>query len=346
MPIGTNVSALTKRRSAINPNGRFGSGYDPETGMMSLSGGGLQDTPLTLGNGDIAPSGMPTIDAGKVGKIYKPNLGGALERGVDRVGDFLQDDRGRAALLRSAGATLEGGLGAGIKAGADYYTGRQDADAKAEQNQAELAIRERQNDLTEIRDTQNYHTGLMGVTNQSDANRIRETESERNFRLGIRDGDIRIRQQDVGLQDNREQRGVIMRGQDIGLQDNREGRTTTERGQDLSYGASIYGDNMDYIRGGGRGAAGIGSKGGGYVERETKIPGRTEGGLLGIGGTDIPGYTEKTRIPMAPGMPGVVAPMAQPPAAAVAALKRDPSLKGEFERKFGPGSAAEYLGGR
>ncbi len=66
-----------------------------------------------------------------------------VKRGLfDRIKEFAGSDMGRAALLRSAAATFDGGLGAGIMAGADYVD-RQKAIGRDQENfLAQMALKQ------------------------------------------------------------------------------------------------------------------------------------------------------------------------------------------------------------
>ena len=71
--------------------------------------------PETSGMGGL----MNTMEPAK--RLTKPGV-------FDRIGDFINSDEGRGALLRSGAATLQGGLGAGVAAGANWIDKRK-ADA-------------------------------------------------------------------------------------------------------------------------------------------------------------------------------------------------------------------------
>jgi hypothetical protein len=106
-----------------------------------------------------------------------------------------------------------------------------------------------------------------------------------------------------------------------------------------SYGANIYGTNVGYAADMAKtAAAGIGSKAGAipYTETKTKTPAKRP-----WFGDATPATETTTHIPM------VVAPAAgAAPANAIAALRANPNLRGQFDAKYGAGSSAQYLGGR
>lgn len=76
----------------------------------------------------------------------------------DRIGDFLHSDEGRAALLRSGAATLTGGLGAGINAGAGFVDQRRKERAASAQDATENAFREKQ-----LNNTYNLGLGRLDI---------------------------------------------------------------------------------------------------------------------------------------------------------------------------------------
>jgi hypothetical protein len=118
--------------------------------------------PVDIAAGPMnAPSSTGAIASLPDANIKKPGL-------FDRMGDFLHSDEGRAALLRSGAATLQGGLGAGIQAGADFVDRRRAQAAAAAQNAAEMAMRGKQIDNS-------YNLGLghldVDATNSAETSR-------------------------------------------------------------------------------------------------------------------------------------------------------------------------------
>lgn len=102
------------------------------------------DRPEPMALTSVAPtesSGMGTMAPMQAGKRFTdPTI-------LNRMGDFMNSDRGRAALLRSAGATLQGGLGAGIKAGAEYYDDQKEIEAKQMNWVSEMGLKTRAQDI-------------------------------------------------------------------------------------------------------------------------------------------------------------------------------------------------------
>jgi hypothetical protein len=82
----------------------------------------------------------------------------------DRIGDFINSDEGRGALLRSGAATMQGGLGAGIAAGAGWMDQRRMEKAKQGQWEAEHAQNKRKVDIDQQQANQTgmYQQGQLG----------------------------------------------------------------------------------------------------------------------------------------------------------------------------------------
>jgi hypothetical protein len=90
--------------------------------MPSVFAAQPQDIPMSdaaMQTGFLAGQGMPSVK--------KPSV-------FDRIGEFINSPEGRMALIASAGATMQGGLGAGITAGLGAYNqyGQQQAQMDAQ----------------------------------------------------------------------------------------------------------------------------------------------------------------------------------------------------------------------
>lgn len=81
---------------------------EPQAPQPASSISAIPQLPLDAG----APAIMPPVDTAPI----KPVGNGIF----DRIGDFIGSDEGKGALLRSGAATIQGGIGAGIAAGADW----------------------------------------------------------------------------------------------------------------------------------------------------------------------------------------------------------------------------------
>jgi hypothetical protein len=136
---------------------------------MPKAGAGMASAPApgaVIGKPDLgAPAAVDNLTAPPIpqapppGTLDKIGDGGAamhslaaqaptgLQKGfMDRIGDFLHSDEGRAALLRSGAATLRGGLGAGIEAGAGFVDQRRHEREASAASADERAMREKQID--------------------------------------------------------------------------------------------------------------------------------------------------------------------------------------------------------
>jgi hypothetical protein len=125
----------------------------------------FDDQPQISSIGDAVDTGKDSIfgDAGMAGIKSALAENAAKPRGfLDRIGDFLGSDEGRAALLRSGAATLQGGLGAGIQAGADFVDRR-----RHERAAAASADADRQLDRERMNNTYNLGLGRLGIDSEN-----------------------------------------------------------------------------------------------------------------------------------------------------------------------------------
>lgn len=135
------VQSLLAKHGAAMPNAGGGGGIGkPDLGPSPVE----LDPPVVAPVPAPSPAPVPTTDMATVaaglpgGDIKKPN--GLF----DRIGDFLHSDEGRAALLRSGAATLQGGLGAGIEAGANFVDKRRLEASAAAQAAAEFGLKKQE----------------------------------------------------------------------------------------------------------------------------------------------------------------------------------------------------------
>lgn len=298
--------------------------------------------------GPIAISDM----TGGIRQAFADNAAKPKPGMLNRLNDWVKSDEGRGALIRSAGATLQGGLGAGITAGAAWVDGRNEREEKKRAAGLEEGLRARGVAVQE----QNADTATMNAEGSlaNEAARlgisVAELEERRENNRGQRvlqgrGQDVTMRGQNMGLTDNREQRDVTVRGQNIGLADNREQRGVQRELHTTPSGNAILGNSGEMYR------AGIGSKSNGPVETivETTPAVEAENNWFS---DDVPARGEIKRTvvtPLAAAPQAVTTPgqgFEPPTPESIALLKSNPGLIAQFEQRFGPGSAAQYLGGR
>jgi len=132
----------------------------------------MLDGPLAMTGQAGAPTALPTS---------APTL--PAKRGVfDRIGDFMGSDEGKAALLRAGAATMEGGLGKGVMAGADFVDGRRKQRFDQEREAREFGQRDRQLDISQQSTDQSglYQAGqLQNSANQNLIDMMEAQESAR-----------------------------------------------------------------------------------------------------------------------------------------------------------------------
>ena len=153
-PIGGSVvQSLLAKHGAGVPAKAPGGGDSPSTAPTIAPPDLNTEAPVSLSTRPLDAGTAPPLAAMDT-DLKKPN--GLF----DRIGDFLHSDEGRAALLRSGAATLQGGLGAGIEAGANFVDQRRHERAAGAQQAAELALRGKQVDNA-------YNLGLGGLDIQA-----------------------------------------------------------------------------------------------------------------------------------------------------------------------------------
>jgi hypothetical protein len=203
-------------------------------------------------------------------------IANALKRkGVfDRIGDFVQSDEGRAALMRSAGATLQGGLGAGIEAGTNFYDQRRAQAEDARRFGIEEALKGRGLDINQqtADQTGQYQQGQLGLGMGELEEKGRHNRAGEG--LEQRQQDVTVRGQNVGAK-------VQMRGQDVDRANNVTSNATSRANnvednstQRFGYSTTDKRERDAWTQDPVHVAAGIGSKVAGTRVTKTKTPAR------------------------------------------------------------------------
>lgn len=166
-----------------SPEARAGNVFD------SLSSFGSTAPDSVLG-GD----GMSGIKASLTANAAKP-------RGfMDRIGDFLHSDEGRAEAMRFAAGAFKGGMGGGLESATTYADKRHHDQAAAASDEADRAMK-----TTEMGDNRAWHLGQLdneAAQNEAtrrhyergDLNDSRRIASE-NYRHDTPSGDARVQSQ-------------------------------------------------------------------------------------------------------------------------------------------------------
>lgn len=257
---------------------------------VPLNIGGAQPTTMPVSQIAVpTPNERPAWSTGDPG-IYKSGLAGVGQK----VNDWLHAPGTAAMLLRSGAATMQGGLPAGIEAGAQYEDQQKRNAAAAQQQTTENALKQAGLNIEALRDQQNYD---VGKTNAG-TNAARAIEDSRHNQAseGL-DANGQVIQK-YGIDTNA---ATAQRGQDVSVQNNQLDNDTSRQNNASTVGASNYNAGLDYlaatdptVHG-----AGIGSKNG-STSVSTKTPASTNGGFLGFGGTKVPATTTTVTTPNQP----------------------------------------------
>ncbi|AYJ85782.1 hypothetical protein D3Y57_07085 [Sphingomonas paeninsulae] len=214
--------------------------------------GNWGDNPAVPDAPSIAPTNMapPVI----------PNAHVSGNGIFDRIGDFVKSDEGRGALLRSGAATLNGGLGAGIAAGANFVDQRHQDAAKQQQLTMENRLKQmglgiQQQSVDQTGQYQDGQLELNGVGKANDIARTEETarHNKRAESLTGRGQDVQMYGHNVTRENAVDSNNTSMRNTDVNS-------ATSRYGSDNSLKGSMYGTDGRSFDTGQTIAAGIGSK--------------------------------------------------------------------------------------
>ena len=150
-------------------------------------------------------------------RLNNPSIG-------ERIGDFMQSDRGRGALLRSGAATMQGGLGAGVAAGAAYYDDQKELENKQMNWVSEMGLKTRAQDIDQqqVDQTGAYQAGTLD--NNATDNAIRAARNRDMARNEQFDNQFNVVEEEgrnvrFDRGDRTQQRGqdITVRGQDVSM---------------------------------------------------------------------------------------------------------------------------------
>lgn len=215
------------KRKPLSPEAMAAMASLPQIGLGAAPqvapGREMASTPLVDIPQQDAASAPAQITPDTASLTQNVDLGGQGGGGIlGNIGRMLKQPGVSAALLRSAGATLNGGLGAGIQAGASFMDRRRLEDEAIRQNAMDFALKQRLAANTERATTGDlgYKQGRLAV--DSEGNQIR--------RYGI----------DRGAE-------TTIRGQDINERGNIRTNATSARNTDVSAGTSRL-NTLDTVR--------------------------------------------------------------------------------------------------
>ncbi len=207
---------------------QIGLGAAPQA-IPGAEGMSMQSTPLANIPPPDNPAAPISLAPDTAGLTQNIDLGGQGEGGMmGKIMGVLKQPGMSAALLRSAGATLNGGLGAGIAAGTSFMDQRNRDDAAQRMAALEYGLKQRLAANTERATTQTgaYQNGQIA--------------------LGKSGQLVTMRGQDMTADTTRRGQDVTVRGQDIGASTAIRGQDVSARNTDVSAGTSRA-NNIDSV---------------------------------------------------------------------------------------------------
>lgn len=263
-----------------------------------------------------------------------------FDRMGSNISSFLSSPEGRAELMRSGAATMTGGLGAGVTAATNYADQRRHDAEGARRFDLESALKERGVNIDAFRAATDADLGTGKLALEEGDLEERGRHNRAGEGLEARSQNVQKYGIDTGAQTQRRGQDVQRYGIDTDAATSRRGQDVGDRNSQRDYDASIYGSNMGYMASTAR-AAGIGSNQP-RVSVATTQPARP--GVNHFFAADEPPQPKVTTTVSSPMAPAGRFP--PPPPEAIQALRDHPGLQAEFEGKYGPGSAMQFLGGR
>lgn len=217
--------------------GGFGAPSTPAAAVPQISVAKppvVEDRPAPEAMLSVAPtesSGMAPLGPMAQGKRFSdPTI-------LNRMGDFINSDRGRATLLRSGAATLSGGLGAGIKAGAEYYDDQKEIEAKQMNWVSEMGLKTRAQDIDQqqVDQTGRYQGAMADNASTDSAIRAQRVRDQARNEAATANIDV----MEEGGRNARFDRGDATDRERIDV--SREGNQISERNNIRGTNAQIYG---------------------------------------------------------------------------------------------------------
>jgi hypothetical protein len=235
--------------------------------------------------GALAPvsTGMPAVPVAKVG-FTSP---------LAAIKNYISTDEGQRALFRSGVATINGGIGAGLQAAATDADHQEQERYDRGRQAHEDALADGLQRLRVITQQQDHDLGQQKLGMEG----LQLAETSRHNMAG--EGNTR-RSQDIDIRGQDVTRANALDGNATSRANSMDSNAQSDKNSQRSFDASVYGTNVGALNAQTK-AAGIGSRQNPYgtTKVTTKNPATTTGGILGFGGSTVPGNTTTVETPNA-----------------------------------------------